>query len=112
MQVRVPARPGGTRAVNDQELIQVTVPAGIVTGQSFQVATPSGQQFQITVPEGSGPGSTMQVRVPAGSRAFAHTAPRDVVSHINTCIRTRSLSMHGDNDAAWPQSEGKSVVEV
>jgi hypothetical protein len=112
MQVRVPAGPGGTCAANNQELMQVTVPAGIVTGQSFQCTTPGGQQFQITVPEGSGPGSTMQVRVPAGPGAFAATAPRDVVSHDKTYIRTRSLSMHGDDNAAWSQSEGKSIVEV
>jgi len=43
-------QPAGTRQ------LQVTVPAGVVSGQMVQVQTPEGQNLQVQVPAGFGPG--------------------------------------------------------
>jgi len=43
------------------EYIQVTLPPGVVAGQTIQVAAPDGRLNEIVVPAGMGPGSTFTV---------------------------------------------------
>lgn len=43
------------------EYIQVTLPPGVVAGQTIQVAAPDGRLNEIVVPAGMGPGSTFNV---------------------------------------------------
>ena len=47
------------------QMMMVTVPNGVASGQNFVIQTPSGQQMQVTVPPGVTSGQTMQVSVPA-----------------------------------------------
>ena len=46
------------------EMSEVTVPAGLQGGDTFEVSLPDGSRYQLTVPEGADTGDTLSFRVP------------------------------------------------
>jgi len=56
------------RAVG-MELVEVSVPEGVVSGESFPVVAPWGETFLVTLPEGESAGSTIMVELPLPSLA-------------------------------------------
>mmetsp|Transcript_29404 Transcript_29404/g.33012 ORF Transcript_29404/g.33012 Transcript_29404/m.33012 type:complete len:223 (-) Transcript_29404:346-1014(-) len=52
---------GGTGKYKQPEYIQVTLPAGVTSGQTIQVAAPDGRLNEIIIPQGFGPGDTFTV---------------------------------------------------
>jgi hypothetical protein len=63
------------------QLVQVTVPPGVVAGQSFPINV-SGCIMQVRVPEGVLPGENIQVGVPSGiGRVSAH--PTDLLMQLS-----------------------------
>jgi hypothetical protein len=51
----------GASAAKQPEYIQVTLPAGVSSGQKIQVQAPDGRLNEIIIPQGFGPGSTFTV---------------------------------------------------
>jgi len=51
---------GGSK-YQQPEYIQVTLPAGVSSGQTIQVAAPDGRLNEIIIPQGFGPGDTFTV---------------------------------------------------
>ncbi len=51
----------GAAIAKPPEYIQVTLPAGVKSGQKIQVQAPDGRLNEIIIPEGFGPGSTFTV---------------------------------------------------
>mmetsp|Transcript_11386 Transcript_11386/g.12899 ORF Transcript_11386/g.12899 Transcript_11386/m.12899 type:complete len:223 (-) Transcript_11386:334-1002(-) len=52
---------GGSKYDKQPEYIQVTLPAGVTSGQTIQVAAPDGRLNEIIIPQGFGPGDTFTV---------------------------------------------------
>lgn len=51
----------GATVAKPPEYIQVTLPAGVTSGQTIQVQAPDGRLNEIVIPQGFGPGSTFTV---------------------------------------------------
>lgn len=51
----------GAAVAKQPEYIQVTLPQGVYSGQTIQVAAPDGRLNEIVIPSGFGPGSTFTV---------------------------------------------------
>jgi len=60
----------GASVAKQPEYIQVTLPAGVTSGQKIQVQAPDGRLNEIIIPQGFGPGSTFTVEF-----ADADTSP-------------------------------------
>lgn len=92
----------GAAIAKPPEYIQVTLPAGVKSGQKIQVAAPDGRLNEIIIPEGYGPGSTFTVE-------FA-----DVGSSSPTTRKTESYGGYAPTTAATsptppPQSAANDV---
>ena len=64
-QAMMPVVAGQPQIQAAAQLMDVQVPAGMTAGSSFQVATPTGEQFAVQVPQGAGPGTIIRVPIPA-----------------------------------------------
>lgn len=57
------------------QMMLVSIPPGVMPGQSLQVQSPSGVVFMVQVPPGVGPGAQIQVPVPAPAYPSAPPSP-------------------------------------
>lgn len=83
----------GAAAAKQPEYIQVTLPAGVSSGQKIQVQAPDGRLNEIIIPQGFGPGSTFTVEfadadtMPTASKqSYGSTptrAPAPTPPHVN-----------------------------
>ena len=74
-------RSSGVQTTTSQQQMQVTVPQGVVAGQTFTAQTPDGQNISVTVPTGVNPGQVLTVSYPpapaqTGTPAPAQTGPQ------------------------------------
>ena len=103
----------GATAAKQPEFIQVTLPAGVSSGQSIQVQAPDGRLNEIIIPQGFGPGSTFTVEF----------ADADVPSATTTTTASKQSPSQGprnddgfangfNNPGFVPQATPASNVEA
>lgn len=88
----------GAAIAKPPEYIQVTLPAGVKSGQKIQVQAPDGRLNEIVIPEGFGPGSTFTVEFADVDAPPATTATSNKYSYGASPTRTTPPPQSSGND--------------
>ena len=85
------------------EYIQVTLPAGVSSGQTIQVKAPDGRLNEIIIPQGFGPGSTFTVE-------FADTSTAQAAQAVPVPPQSRNNKNHDDGFASGFNNNNSNFV--
>lgn len=85
------------------EYIQVTLPAGVSSGQTIQVKAPDGRLNEIIIPQGFGPGSTFTVE-------FADTSTAQAAQAVPVPPQSRNNNNHDDGFASGFNNNNSNFV--